>query len=51
MGLGLAIAREIVEAHGGRIEVKSGVGTGSEFDFDLPLEESRVPSEVQELAG
>lgn len=35
-GLGLAIAREIVEAHGGRIEAHSEVGRGTEFIIRLP---------------
>lgn len=35
-GLGLMIVHDIVEAHGGRIEVRSEVGKGSEFSFRLP---------------
>jgi signal transduction histidine kinase len=37
LGLGLYIARQIVEAHRGRLEVVSEVGKGSEFILYLPL--------------
>jgi two-component system phosphate regulon sensor histidine kinase PhoR len=36
-GLGLPIAKRIVESHGGRIEVRSAVGSGTEVDVTLPI--------------
>jgi two-component system sensor histidine kinase BaeS len=40
MGLGLGIARELIHAHRGRLEVKSDPGEGSQFTIWLPLSTS-----------
>lgn len=43
-GLGLAIARHVIEAHGGRISATSEPGKGSVFTFTLPL----IPPDAEE---
>lgn len=49
-GLGLAISHNIVERHGGHIEVKSAVGHGTTFKIVLPIESHR-PTEAPAMAG
>ena len=41
LGLGLSVAKAIVDAHGGRIWVESAVGQGSTFSFALPSDLQR----------
>jgi two-component system sensor histidine kinase ChiS len=37
LGIGLAVTRQLVELHGGTLQVHSAVGAGSQFTFTLPL--------------
>jgi signal transduction histidine kinase len=43
-GLGLPMAREIVELHGGKIWFDNVVGGGSEFHFTIPMAANQRPS-------
>jgi signal transduction histidine kinase len=43
-GLGLPICRKIVEAHGGKIDLRSEVGVGTEVMVDIPQVRSATPA-------
>jgi signal transduction histidine kinase len=42
MGMGLAISRSIIEAHGGRIWAEPNAPQGAVFQFTLPVEDERA---------
>jgi two-component system sensor histidine kinase KdpD len=48
LGMGLAIARGIIEIHQGKIWVESQLGKGSKFYFSLPVEHKDVESLLPE---
>ena len=50
-GLGLSICYQIVEKHGGKIEVVSEPGQGTEFAIALPIQPRRSPSVVNAAAA
>jgi two-component system sensor histidine kinase KdpD len=48
VGLGLAICRAIIEAHGGKIYAQNRLGGGAVFTFILPIDQSPPVMELEE---
>ena len=48
-GLGLALSRQLVELHGGRLWLKSGLGQGSSFHISLPIDAPAVKVPEEQL--
>lgn len=46
LGIGLCLVRSLVEMHGGRVDVTSTLGEGSEFVVRLPALRASVPSQI-----
>lgn len=51
LGIGLALVRRLVDLHGGRVEVHSSLGEGSEFVVHLPIPDLASASLTREIAA
>jgi signal transduction histidine kinase len=45
VGIGLSIVKHIVEAHGGKVTVRSNIGQGSRFTIELPVNPNQTTHE------
>lgn len=43
-GIGLAIVKQLIQAHGGDVQVESKIGVGSSFTFSLPIVQPEQPA-------
>ena len=48
VGIGLSIVKHIVEAHGGKVTVRSSVGQGSRFTIELPTNQQKQTKETKD---
>ncbi|NOY27419.1 MAG: response regulator, partial [Oligoflexia bacterium] len=51
VGIGLSLARQLVELHGGEISLHSTLGQGSTFSFTLPLGKGHIRPEIIDRRG
>ena len=51
LGLGLAIIKRFIEAHGGRVRIESNEGKGSKFRFTLPMKAEREQPTTRSIAA
>lgn len=49
LGVGLFIVKQIIDAHGGKVSVKSKLGKGSTFIIELPIIDKKIELENTEL--
>ncbi len=50
VGLGLCLARQLIEMHGGRLDIQSKLGEGSTVYIEIPTSRIRLPGRVPEHA-